>query len=445
MATFSWKQRLMFIPPLLLGGILIVLAPAMKAEPPKTDPKLNKKVVRVLKMIPRNIQPTVIGYGHTAPEHEWEAQSELSGSVIWVSDKLKSGALVKQNEPLLKLDPSSYELTIAELEAELEVARLKDKTINASLAIAEQDYQLQKAEAGRIARLSTTGHVSGTEKDKALRDQLNSEQQRQTLTNNLAINKAEQRVLISRLNLARRDLELTTIRAPFDCRITETRTGLADYVSKGTSLLLADSIDSVEISAQFPIGKMRPLHRATENTTTDDLAHSNLEALVDLKAGDNTIRWQGKVNRSGGRLDAQTQSQTIIVTVEKPYEQAVPGHRPPLVRDTFVQVTLRAPALKKQMLVPVNALHNDQVYLVSNDGRLEKRPVTVDFIQGQIAVIRSGLASGDIVILSQLASAVEGMELKPQPDKKIAQWLNEVTGYTAPASGKSGADKQGDR
>lgn len=437
MTTFSWKQRAMLIPPLILGGILLALSPQMKAEPPKAAPKVNKKVVRVLKMVPRMIQPTVKGFGHTAPEHEWDAQTELAGRVIWVSEQFKNGAIIKQGEPLLKLDPSAYQLTIAQLHAEIEVARLKDKTINASIRIAEQDYQLQQAEVQRVTRLSKTGHISSTEKEKSQKSLLTSEQQLQTLKNNLTINQAEQQVLQTRLDLAVRDLELTTIRAPFDCRITETRTGLADYVSKGTSLLQADSINAVEINAQFPIGKMRPLHRATESNRADNSAHRNLEAIVELKAGDNQIRWQGRVSRSGGRLDAQTQSQSLIITVDQPYAQAVPGKRPPLIRDTFVQVTLKAPALKNQMLLPVSALYDDQVYLVNPEGQLEKRAVEVDFIQEQIAVIRAGLAPGDKVILSKLASAVEGMNLKPQPDKKTLAWLNQVTGFPAPA--KQGA------
>ena len=237
MVRFNWKQRVLFIPPLLLGGLLIAVAPHMKAEPPKADTQSSKKMVRVLKMVPRQIQPTAVGYGHTQPELEWDAQSELAGGVIWIANKFKNGTLVQRGEPLLRLDPSPYELTIAQLDAELQVARLKDQTINASIEIAEQNYQLQKDEAQRVARLSKTGHISKTEKDKSLRDLLNSEQQLQTLKNNLEINKAEQQVLVARLNITSRDLYLTIIRAPYDIRITETKVSLGGYINKGNSLL----------------------------------------------------------------------------------------------------------------------------------------------------------------------------------------------------------------
>lgn len=69
------------------------------------------------------------------------------------------------------------------------------------------------------------------------------------------------------------------------------------------------------------------------------------------------------MQRSGGKIDAQSQSQSIIVQVNNPYQQAKPGQRPPLVRDTFVKVTLIGP-LKEQLAVPVTALHDETLYLL---------------------------------------------------------------------------------
>ena len=174
---------------------------------------------------------------------------------------------------------------------------------------------------------------------------------------------------------------------------------------------------------------MRPLRRTIEQNKPSNTIHSDLEAKVELEAGDNIIAWQGRVDRSGGSIDAQTQSQSIVVIIDKPYEQAVPGKKPPLIRDTFVKVTLKAPVLNNQILIPVNAIHNDNVYTVNSEGRLEIKPIEVDFIQEQIAVIRSGLKPDDKVVLSRVFPAVEGMSLKPQPDKHIEEWLNKITGF----------------
>lgn len=437
MARFNWKQRILFFPPVVLGAVILLLAPAMQAEPPKAADTTGKKVVRVIKVAPRKLQPSVVGYGHTRPQQQWLAQSELEGVVVWESDLFKAGAIVEQGSELMRLDPSSYQLAIARLEAELDVLVLSAESLRASLSIAEQEYQVQRSEYDRSMRLSKTGHISQAEKDKATRDLLSSRQQLQGQKNSLTINQAQQKVLNTELAQARRDLELTVIRAPFDIRITEKLVGLAEYVNKGEMLLKADGIAAVEVSAQFPLGKMQPLRRNTAASALDNALHANLEAVVELQAGDRVISWPASVSRSGGLVDAQTQSQSIVVQITQPYKQAVPGRKPPLVRDTFVRVTLKAPVLKHQILLPVSALHGDKVYLV-RDGKLHITPVEVDFVQGQVAVIKTGLVKDDLVVLSKLAPAVEGMSLKPEPDKQIVKWLERETGF---AAGKSSQDQ----
>ncbi|WP_230856562.1 efflux RND transporter periplasmic adaptor subunit [Vibrio cidicii] len=428
MARFKWTQRSLFIPPVLLGVAMLILAPAMKAEPPKAIDNTGKKVVRVIQVTPRKLQPAVVGYGHTQPVRDWQAQAELEGAVVWVADNYHDGSIIKQGSEILRLDPSSYELAIARLQAELEVAKLTAQTILETLNIAEKEYQLQQSDYERTVRLSKTGHISETERDKAAKDLLNSQQQLQVQKNNLAINKATQKVLLTELAIAKRALEHTIIKAPFDIRVTDQVIGLAEYVNKGELMLKADGIDAVEIRAQFPLGKMRPLRRAQMLSKTDSNGFVDLEARVELNAGDHIVSWDANVSRSGGQIDAQTQSQSIVVQIDNPLKKASPGKRPPLIRDTFVKVTLKAPVMSEQILLPLNAIHNDKVYLVA-EGKLKIQPVEVDFVQGQVAVIKSGIQKDDIVVLSKLSPAVEGMLLKPQPDKNIDSWLDKESGF----------------
>jgi len=430
----------MLIPPLLLGGLLLFAAPHMKAEPEKSALKTNKKVVRVLSIKPRQIQPMVVGYGHTAPVDEWQAQSSLEGNVVWIDERLKSGERFSKGSELVKIDPSNYRLSIAKIEAELEVVAIKDDTIRASVTIAEQEVDILQQEYQRSLRLSNTGHVSQTAKDSAQRALLNSQQQLQTLKNNLRLNRAEAQVLTTQLALAEYDLSQTVVRAPFDLRITEQIVSLAEYANRGELLFKADGTERIEVNAQFPLGKMRPLRKSTQATSFGEQAanlHSELSAVVELRAGERIMSWPAYVARSGGIIDAQTQSQTIVVQVDNPYQQASPGIKPPLVRNTFVKVTLKAPVLDNQFLLPVNALHTGAnssdpvVYLVDKEGKLAIRPVKVDFIQGEVAVIRSGITQGDKVVLSQISPAVNGMALKPIADKKTNAWLDKVTGFSS--------------
>ncbi|MEZ9851548.1 HlyD family efflux transporter periplasmic adaptor subunit [Vibrio breoganii] len=436
MARYSWVQRAIFLPPVLLGVVMLALAPTMKAEPPPSNTTTTKKSVRVLKVIPRNIQPSAVGYGLTESSQEWEAQSELDGAVVWVSERFETGEIINKGSEILHIDPSSYLLTVARLEAEIEVSKLTDKTILESLKIAEKDFLVQKSEYDRSVKLSKTGHISNAEKDKATRELLGSQQQLQTLKNSLAINRAQKKVLETELALAKRDLVNTVVKAPFDIRITDKQVGLAEYVNRGELMLKADGIEAVEVSAQFPLGKMRPLRRASNLDPLSHDVHKDLQATLELKAGDKVISWHGKVSRSGGQIDTQTQSQSIVVEVDAPYQQAVPGKKPPLIRNTFIKVTLKAPVMKNQIVLPVTAIHNDLVYIVK-DGKLTRQSVDIDFVQGQVAVIKSGVAVDDLVVLSKLVPAVEGMVLKPIPDENMEKWLEKEVGFKANKISKS--------
>ncbi len=432
---FTWRQRLLFFPPVIIGVLLIVFSFGMKAKPPAAPVSSQAKPVRILEIQPRNIQPLAVGYGKTRPAREWEAQAEMEGILVTIADKVQTGAFLPAGSEIMQIDPSLYQLTLTQYQAQLSVAELRDNTIRSSIVIAEQETRLQENEYLRSVRLRKTGSISQTQLEQTHRALLSSQQQLQTLRNNLAINKEERKVLESQIAVAERNLDHTRIYAPFDLRVTEKLVNLGEYVNKGENLLKADGTASVEVDAQFPLGRMRPLRKHT-SPDAPVMDHSNLLATVELEVGDRVIQWSGNVTRTGGLIDAQTQSQTIIIGIDHPYEVARPGQRPPLIRDTFVKVILKAPELTEQIILPVEAIHNHLVYVVDKQNKMHTRQVKIDFIQDQVAVIAEGLAFGEKVILSDLSPAVENMPVKAIPDKQAMQWLDKQAALSDSAKGK---------
>jgi multidrug efflux pump subunit AcrA (membrane-fusion protein) len=115
----------------------------------------------------------------------------------------------------------------------------------------------------------------------------------------------------------------------------------------------------------------------------------------------------------------------VIVAVDEPYRKAVPGKRPPLVKDMFVQVALRGRPWAAALVVPRVAIHRGPdgraaVYLVDADGRLAIRPVALGPAQDDLVVVSEGLAPGDLVVVSDLIPAIAGMRLEPNPDAAVA-------------------------
>ena len=84
----SWKKRMLLLPPLILGALVIAIAPSLKKAPPQNTKAAPQKVVRILEIQPHSIQPTVTGYGYIQPANDWQVQSELSGTILWIAKKI---------------------------------------------------------------------------------------------------------------------------------------------------------------------------------------------------------------------------------------------------------------------------------------------------------------------------------------------------------------------
>ena len=122
----------------------------------------------------------------------------------------------------------------------------------------------------------------------------------------------------------------------------------------------------------------------------------DVEAIVRLRTGDFVVEWDGRFDRIREELDLQTRTLRVVIAVDRPYENVVPGKRPPLSPGMFCEVELRGQPRPDQVVVPRGSVRDGAVYLVNDANRLERRPVEVAFSQGGFSVISEGLpaASG---------------------------------------------------
>ena len=421
--TQTWKKRMLIIPPLLLGVLAIQFAPQLKSEPGKSSPEEKATKVRVLKVAPMDIVPKATGYGKTVPAVTWNAVAEVAGQVIHISDRLQDGHLIAAGEEVLTIADAEYRLALAQIDAQLKSLQIKDKTTRASLAIAEQDLRLAGDDYERKQSLAARGALSKTDLDSAQRQMLSSEAQWQGLQNTLDLNEGERQLLLVQRSIAELDLQRTHLVAPFDVRIAEVNIAAAEYANKGQLLFTGDGVDRVEVEALFPIGMLRPLINAATAQTGPGVI--NLQASVRLRTASHEIAWPARVDRVSSVIDPLTQSLTVVAVIDHPLDMARPGERPPLYRNTFVEVDLWPAAMKDQLVVPRTAVHGNQVYLLDANNRLKLQKVSISFAMDNYAVINQGLNPGDRIVTSDMVAAVAGMLLDPQQDEKTRKQLTQ--------------------
>jgi RND family efflux transporter MFP subunit len=425
---------------LAMGVVLLVFFVVNRQTPERSDTPPVPTAVAVIEAQPLAFRLEARGHGVARPAETWQAMANVSGRVVERHPALESGALLREGTLLLALDPSRYELAIAEVEAELAQLEAEEANTRRLLVLERQALDLAEQELTRIERLAATGSVSISERDAQRRSTVSQRQAVATLENALSLIPAQQERASVRLAQARRDLADTRFVAPYDLRLGEVEVELHQFVGVGQRLFEADSLAAAEVEARLPFSMVRRLLGSVAPVElkpgTLDLSEridlDSIAAELEL-VGAPGVGWQGKVVRVASGLDPVTRAVRVVVRVDEPWRDARPPDHPPLQRDMYTRVRLSAPSPELQLLVPASALHQGELYLADEQDRLVRRPVSVAFKQGDLAVIETGLAPGERVIVDAPQPAIEGMALSVRRDEGLeARLAAQALGGVAP-------------
>jgi RND family efflux transporter MFP subunit len=290
---------------------------------------------------------------------ELDLTAEVSGRVLWQSPAFRPGVVVAAGVPLLRIDPTDYQLALAEAEQALASAKL-------TLA----DAQVLKQSA-RV------------EESKA------------------AVAAAEARKL-----RAQRDLANTEIVAPYAAVIDEQQAVLGQFITTGS--VLGRILGTERAEVRLPI-------------LPQDIAflEQTVGARVVLSApaapgGGLSPQWEGRLARVEARVDPETRVIPVVVEVAAPLDTE--QHAQPLPFGLFARVTLPGRALQDAVALPQTAVRGDDEVFLVEDGRLLIRKVVVARHQDGQALVTQGLSDGDHIVLTRLELMLEGMAVAVADD-----------------------------
>ncbi|SOE00093.1 efflux RND transporter periplasmic adaptor subunit [Caenispirillum bisanense] len=419
-----WRKALV-LPPVLIAAGALVLAVQTRQPPTRAAETEMVRAVRVIAAPALDVVPKATGFGTVEPARVWQAVAEVSGRVVALHPELERGQVLAAGTELIRFDPADYELALARLDAQLAELDAREQSTRDSLAIEERSVAVLRRDLARKRDLRTSGAAAATAVDTAERALLAGEQQVQSLRTTLALLPAQRKALQAQADTASLDLARTVVRAPFDMRVTTVNVQEGQYAQRGTTLASGDGIATAEVAAQVPLAHLFPLIRRADQPLGADVATvstrmaevSGLRPVVRLRAGERVVEWPAEVSRIAEEVDPKTRTVGVIVSVADPYRTAQPGVRPPLTRGMFVEVALSGAPHEGKIVVPRHALHQGPaVYVATADDRLEIRPVTVAWQQGDIAVLAGGVAPGERVVVSDVIPAIAGLKLAVTPD-----------------------------
>jgi len=420
------------LPPVALGiGIAVWLVST--AEPPtRSDEHERSVVARTMTTEVTPVRTVVRGYGNVRAARSWEAISEISGTIIWRHPELDTGNMLRAGTKALKIDPTAYELAVAQAQAELaaleaDIAQLDTDEANTGrlLALEQSRLNLTETELTRIRDLVARGVASQSAADAQESATLQVRRVVAELQNALGLipsrrNRLDAEMARTKAVLARanRDLAKTDVVVPFDLRVGSVHVERHQFVAAGQPLVTADDIGQAEIIAQIPVMSFRRLlgdGSQDKPLTPAGLPKRFAEIAVDVRlVSDPSQTWSGRLVRVESALDPQARSVPAVVVVDDPYASANPPVRLPLVPNMYVELLLEGPVISESVTIPESAVHEgDLVYLRDPEGRLVLREVSVSWRQAGEAIITQGVGPGEDVILDDLVPAIPGMIVIP--------------------------------
>jgi len=412
---------------LFLAALLVMLKP----EPAHQSAAVRVTPVEVFEARMLPVRARAVGYGEVHPSTFLKANAEVSGRIVFIHPELKRGEILAEGTVVLRIDATSYELAVAQARADLAANRanleeleVEKSNIDSSLAIARRSLVIGEKELARKKKLLKQGAVSRSAADAEEQDVLRLRQEVQSLQSQLSLIPSRSQVAVAQIARAQaqvRDsehsLSRTEIRLPFSARVGEVYVEEGQFAAVSSPLFDVGSVEQVEIAVELPVLHAGPIVRGlrlggdgSARIDSDTLALLGLEARVSLVGGEPQAQWLGQVVRVGDSLDPVSRTVSFVVAVDNPYQQLVPGIRPPLIGGMYTRVELLARAAQA-MVVPRRALHEGRVYVASNE-QLEIRQVEVDFHVGELSVIRAGLNPGEQVIVTDVIPALAGMPLR---------------------------------
>ena len=190
----------------------------------------------------------------------------------------------------------------------------------------------------------------------------------------------------AQIDLAQVQLSYCTIRSPIDGRVG---TRLVDL---GNIVHATDTTGIVTINQIRPIWVSFALPAASLAEVRSQLRHGDVEVIAEGAAGQDLAT--GKLTV----IDNQINATTATIAYKAVFDNADEGLWPGL----FVDIRLLLQVKRHALTVPVTAVvrgpEGAYVFLVGSDRLVQKRPIKVGFTNKAIAIVDTGLATGDRVV-----------------------------------------------
>jgi membrane fusion protein, multidrug efflux system len=381
------KGMLKVIIPILvvLAGIsiswaIVIHRPQAKSELPGNETPL----VQVISVEPEALKLNIRSQGVVVPRTEIDLVPEVAGQIIRLHPSLVAGGFFEAGDILITVDPRDYDYAIAEA-----LARIAE---------AERQVAMEEAQAEQ-ARNEWKVLGEGQPTPLTLREP------------QLAEARAKLKAAQADLIKARLQRSRCEWRAPFAGRVRNKHIGLGQYVQLGEKVARLYAIDVAQVRLPLATDQLAYLDLLLDHRNSKP--ETGPKVILSAELAGALRHWEGRIVRAEGALDEETGLLHAVAEINNPY--AGEAGQPPLMPGLFVKAEIEGREQSNVFVLPPSAVNGAREALcVDADDRLHIRRLDILRNEPDRILVKSGLNTGDRVVIAGIDIPIEGMKVKIQ-------------------------------
>lgn len=371
---------------ILLVAVALTAALFSSRKPPEQVVVESKAfLVDTIEVNKQDLNFMVNSQGTVLPKVETILSAQVTGMVVDVAPVFIEGGLFKKGDTLVILEQSDYLTDVKAAEAEL---------ARAQAALQEEQAR------GKVAAEEWRSVKGGIAPELGLR--------KPQLATELSNVKAAE----ARVERAKRNLQRTTIKAPYDGLVRARSVDLGQFVTVGSEIGTIYSTEVAEVRMPLSDSDLEYLQLPNDGSS------SNMVTLSATVAGQKAF-WQGILSRNEGILDEQRRVIYAVAEVKDPYQRRTQMSAPQLKFGRFVTAEIVGDRGQNIVVLPRNVMRLDgTVLVVKEDRTLDIRSVDLQRADEQFVYIRNGLQTGELVVSSTVPNPYQDMPVRLQGEEQ---------------------------
>jgi RND family efflux transporter MFP subunit len=368
-------RKLLIFGILAASVVIAVVMVQMRPAPPKKESVELAPLVEVLVLEAMTANFEVTSQGTVRPRTETILSAEVSGTITSISPKFIAGGVFDKNEVLMRIDPTNYDTAVKQADA-----LLKQRTIEFEGAkkLRSQGYRAEAELASAAAALATA------EAD---------------------------------LVRARKNLQRTYIRLPYEGIVRAKETDLGQFVNPGTRLGVLFATDFAEVRLPLTDRDLAFVDLPDATAITESGGANGPKVTLTAVQKGRSTDWSAQIVRTEGIVDEKSRVTYAVARIVDPYCRHSECN--PLPMGTFVSARIAGAPAENVIRVPRSAVRgSDELLFVDDDNKLYIRKVSIVRSDAQYIYLGDGATPGERIAVTALEMPVNGMDVRTNDQRQ---------------------------